>query len=92
MHLSNSVSVACKKIAHSPGAWAEWSSDARAAHDATLRAGDGPFLFAGEHLSSVNGWQEGAVRSAHDALTQIAARTQSYSDNTEKPTPRHRVQ
>ena len=39
----------------------------RRSHEAlpTLLKGDGPFLFAGEHMSHINGWQEGAVRSAH---------------------------
>ena len=41
-----------------------------------LLKGDGPFLFAGEHMSYINGWQEGAVRSAHRALDQVAERTQ----------------
>ncbi|MCL2427817.1 MAG: FAD-dependent oxidoreductase [Alphaproteobacteria bacterium] len=78
-HLGQGVSVAWTKIPYSLGAWAAWSTEARAAHYATLLAGDGPFLFAGEHLSYVNGWQEGAVRSAHHALRQIAARMQSPS-------------
>jgi monoamine oxidase len=39
-----------------------------------LLKGDGPFLFAGEHVSYVNGWQEGAVLSAHNSLRDIAAR------------------
>ncbi len=43
----------------------------------TLQNGDGPFLFAGEHVSYLNGWQEGAVRSAHYALGQIAARVRA---------------
>jgi monoamine oxidase len=73
-HLNQGVSVAWKNVPFSRGGWVEWSREARAAHYATLRAGDGPFLFAGEHVSYLNGWQEGAVRSAHDALRQIAAR------------------
>jgi monoamine oxidase len=72
--LIRGVSVAWKNIPFSSGAWVEWSRDVRAAHYATLRTGDGPFLFAGEHLSFLNGWQEGAVLSAHEALRQIAAR------------------
>jgi monoamine oxidase len=73
-HLTNGVSVAWKNIPFSGAAWAEWSRDARAAHYATLLNGDGPFLFAGEHLSYINGWQEGAVRSAHYTLRAIADR------------------
>jgi len=66
--------VAWPKVKFSRGAWAEWSREARASHYETLLAGDGPFLFAGEHLSWINGWQEGAVRSAHAALSAIAER------------------
>jgi monoamine oxidase len=73
-HLTKGVSVAWKNIPFSAGAWAEWSGDARAAHYGTLLKGDGPFLFAGEHMSYINGWQEGAVRSAHYTLRDIAAR------------------
>ena len=75
--LTRGISVAWQKIPYSCGAWAEWGQEARAAHYATLLKGDGPFLFAGEHLSYLNGWQEGAVRSAHFTLQQIAGRFQS---------------
>ena len=68
------MSVAWKNIPFSGSAWAEWSRDVRATHYAPLLKGDGPFLFAGEHMSYINGWQEGAVRSAHYSLTQIAER------------------
>ena len=73
-HLTKGVSVAWKNIPFSLSAWAEWSRDARAEHYRALLAGDGPFLFAGEHMSYINGWQEGAVRSAHYALRAIGAR------------------
>jgi monoamine oxidase len=73
-HLTNGISVAWKKIPFSGSAWAEWSREARAQHYETLLQGDGPFLFAGEHLSYINGWQEGAVRSAYYTLGVIAAR------------------
>ena len=76
-HLRHGVSVAWKKIPFSRGAWAEWSRDTRAGFYAKLLEGDGPFLFCGEHMSYINGWQEGAVRSAHHVLTQIAARTRA---------------
>jgi monoamine oxidase len=32
---------------------------------------DGPFYFAGEHLSHVGAWQEGAMLSAHRAINMI---------------------
>ncbi len=73
-HLTKGVSVAWQNIPFSAGAWAEWTPEARASHYRTLLRGDGPFLFAGEHMSYVNGWQEGAVRSAHHTLRAIAER------------------
>jgi monoamine oxidase len=73
-HLTNGVTVAWKNIPFSGGAWSEWSRNARSQHYATLLKGDGPFLFAGEHVSYINGWQEGAVRSAHYTLAAVAAR------------------
>jgi monoamine oxidase len=39
-----------------------------------LLKGDGPYLFAGEHMSFITGWQEGAVRSAHHVMEDIAVR------------------
>ena len=72
--LDNGISIAWPRIPYSHGAWADWSEEARATHYKVLLAGDGPVLFAGEHMSFINGWQEGAVRSAHVALTQIAER------------------
>ena len=57
-----------------PAGWAEWAPGRARTHYATLLRGDGPFLFAGEHMSYVTGWQEGAVRSAHYTLHAIAER------------------
>jgi monoamine oxidase len=56
------------------GAWCEWSADAKKADYPILLEPDGPFLFAGEHLSNLMGWQEGAMLSAHKAIAAIAAR------------------
>jgi monoamine oxidase len=70
------VSVAWAKIPYSLGAWIEWDavSGARQAAYPVLLAGDGPFFFAGEHMSYINAWQEGAVQSAHYTVAQIAER------------------
>ena len=53
------------------GGGAAWSREARRAHYTVLPAGAGPFLFAGEHMSYVTGWQEGAVLSAHAAVAKV---------------------
>jgi monoamine oxidase len=72
--LGDGVSVAWKNIPFTRGGWAEWSREARATQFPLLLKGDGPYLFAGEHMSFITGWQEGAVRSAHHVLGDIADR------------------
>jgi len=71
-HLSQGVSVPWAKLKYSSGATTHWSEEARAKEYAALLDPDGPYHFAGEYLSYVNGWQEGAVRSAHYALQKLA--------------------
>lgn len=70
------ASVAWAKIPYSLGAWIEWETvpGRRQSEYPTLLAGDGPFYFAGEHMSYVTSWQEGAVQSAHYTVAQIAER------------------
>ncbi len=41
---------------------------------ALLGQNDGPFYFAGEHLSHVGAWQQGAFVSAHRVVNMIATR------------------
>jgi len=72
--LEHGVSVAWKNIPYTNAGWAEWGSKARATQFPILLKGDGPYLFAGEHMSYITGWQEGAVRSAHQTLRDIAVR------------------
>jgi monoamine oxidase len=72
--LVNGVSVAWPNIPFTRGAWASWDSKARTQYYPILSKGDhnGRILFAGEHMSYLNGWQEGAVLSAHCVIDQIA--------------------
>jgi monoamine oxidase len=65
---------AWSKIPFNRGAWAEWTRDGRQQAYALLLEPDGPFYFAGEHMSWIPGWQEGAVLSAHEAIVEIAKR------------------
>lgn len=69
--LGHGVSIAWKKIPFTQGAWADWARADRVTHYQTLLRGEGPFLFAGEHLSYITGWQEGAVQSAYNTLRRI---------------------
>jgi monoamine oxidase len=68
--LSAPVVINWGKQPFSLGPWIEWGQDGN--DPATLdrlNQGDGPFVFAGSHLSAYSGhWQEGAVLSARHAV------------------------
>lgn len=68
---SNGFSVAWRKIPYNEGAWVGYTEQTRKMFYPTLCAGDGPFYFAGEHMSYINGWQAGALESARAAVTRI---------------------
>lgn len=72
--VGSGLTVAWANVPFTLGGWAEWDDDkaARRDHYPVLVAGDGPVQFAGEHMSHINGWQEGAVQSAHIAVRRIA--------------------
>lgn len=71
------VSIAWGEIPHVLGGWADWSDEARADAYPAITRPDGPFHFAGEHVSHLTGWQEGAVLSAQDAVRAISEITLS---------------
>ncbi|HEX7872356.1 MAG TPA: FAD-dependent oxidoreductase [Sphingobium sp.] len=68
--LEKPVLVHWRKVPFSEGPWVEWSDTGNDASAAVLlNRGDGPFLFAGSHLSAYSGhWQEGAILSARRAV------------------------
>jgi monoamine oxidase len=61
------ISIAWPKVPFQLGAWGTSSP-------ATLLTPDENFFFAGEHLSILQGWQEGAILSAYHAIDLIVAR------------------
>jgi monoamine oxidase len=75
--VSQGIAVCWGNVPFSGGAWADWSTEARTTAYPTLNAADGPIHFAGEHVSYLTGWQEGAVLSAHNAVRAIAERVQA---------------
>ncbi len=52
------------------------AADDRAAFD-LLSEPDGPIYFAGDHLSHITSWQQGAFLSSHRVVNQISARQAS---------------
>jgi monoamine oxidase len=68
--LDKPMAVAWSKVPHSLGIAARWRPGQENAY-ALLNEPDGPFHFAGEHLSQLGAWQEGAVLSAWRAANMI---------------------
>jgi monoamine oxidase len=59
------------------GCAGQWTEEGRAAHYDSMCAIDGRIMLAGEHVSRLPAWQEGAVTSATDAITRLHARVMS---------------
>jgi monoamine oxidase len=68
--LEKPMAIAWSKVPYSLGIGARYQTD----HDSNygaLAEPDGPFYFAGEHLSHVGAWQEGAMLSARRAINMM---------------------
>ncbi len=68
--LEKPMAITWSKVPYSLGIAARYKTD----HDpnyAVLSEPDGPFYFAGEHLSHVGAWQEGAMLSARRAINVL---------------------
>ncbi|MBX3484640.1 FAD-dependent oxidoreductase [Phenylobacterium sp.] len=73
--LTKPFTVSWRDTPFSEGVSVNWSESQRRGAYAALCAGDGPFVFAGEHMSYVNAWQEGAALASFEAIKLIRART-----------------
>ena len=65
--VSRGISVAWQKMPFQLGGWGT-------SNPAALLTADDSIYFAGEHLSILQGWQEGAILSAYSAIDQIVSR------------------
>jgi len=72
--LEKPFSVSWRHTPFSEGVAVNWSPNQRTTDYAVLCKPDGPFYFAGEHMSYINAWQEGAALAAHEAIKLIQAR------------------
>jgi len=68
--LEKPMAIAWSKVPYSLGIAARYGAD-QDANYTTLSEPDGPFYFAGEHLSHVGAWQEGAILSARRSINMI---------------------
>jgi monoamine oxidase len=64
--VSQGISVSWPKVPYQKGAWG-------ASDPGVLLTADSNIYFAGEHLSILQGWQEGAILSAYHAINGIVA-------------------
>lgn len=80
-NVSDGASIAWANVPYVRGGWAEWTQEQRAASYPAVTRPDGPYHFAGEHISYITGWQEGAILSAHDTIRAIVERTTHTTAN-----------
>lgn len=79
IHRDKGISIAWGKIPYSLGGWIEWEEDARTTAYQVLNTPEGSIYLAGEHMSYITGWQEGAILSAYEAIRGIAAQLQAMN-------------
>ncbi|MDX2138513.1 MAG: FAD-dependent oxidoreductase [Chloroflexota bacterium] len=65
------VSIAWHQLPYSQGGWAIYTPEQREALYPRLFDFDARIHLAGDHMSYLNGWIEGAVLAAHAAATSI---------------------
>lgn len=68
------VAVAWHRVPWTLGCFGSWTEAKRAEHYKNLCQIDGRILLAGEHVSYLPAWQEGAVQSSLDAITRLHQR------------------
>jgi monoamine oxidase len=68
------ISVAWHRVPFTLGCAGEWTDEARRQHYGNLCQIDGRIVLAGEHVSYIPAWQEGAILSALDAITRLHRR------------------
>jgi monoamine oxidase len=70
----NGASVAWHRVPWTLGCAGAWTEELRARHYDDMAAIDGRIVLAGEHVSRIPAWQEGAVLSSLDAIRRLHQR------------------
>ena len=70
----NGVSVAWHRMPWINGCFGNWTDALREQHYKNLAQVDGRLVLAGEHVSYIPAWQEGAVLSSLDAIQRLHAK------------------
>ena len=67
----NGVSWSWHRAPFIQGCAAEWTAEQRAKHYRNLAEINGRIVLAGDHMSQLSGWQEGAILSALDSISRL---------------------
>lgn len=67
----NGIAVGWHRVPFSHGCYGQWTEKIRDEHYRNLCQIDGRIALAGEHVSYIPAWQEGAIVSAHDVITRL---------------------
>lgn len=70
----NGVSVAWHRVPFILGCYGVWTNETRKQHFKAASTMDRRVVMAGEHISYIPAWQEGAILSATEAIKQLHAR------------------
>ncbi len=70
----NGVSIAWHRVPFTLGCAGQWTEETRREHYDNLCQIDGRIVLAGEHVSYIPAWQEGAILSALDAIARLHRR------------------
>ncbi|MFI4889326.1 MAG: flavin monoamine oxidase family protein [Steroidobacterales bacterium] len=73
----NGITVGWHRVPWSNGCFGAWNSDRRAAYYEDMCQIDGRIVLAGEHVSRIPAWQEGAALSALDVCERLHRRALS---------------
>jgi monoamine oxidase len=73
-NVESSFSIAWHRVQYNMGGWAQWSDAGRQRSYPKLIEPEGRVYLAGEHLSYLTGWQEGAIQSSWQQIAKIDAR------------------
>ena len=76
----NPISVAWQHVPFSAGAFASWTESSRQRFYPLLTEPEDRFYLAGEHLSYLTGWQEGAVLAAQYAVGKLHEEVRARSN------------
>lgn len=70
-------SIAWHRTRYTEAGWSAWSPPAREQHQPVLREPHGRVYFSGDYLSSLSGWQVGAIESAWMQIEKLHASAMS---------------